>query len=585
MIDPVHSLAFSMHANRGIYAILVGSGISRAAGIPTGWEVTLDLVRKLAAMSGESCDPDPETWYLGKFQRAPNYSDLLDALAKTAAERQQLLRAYWEPTEQEREDGAKQPTAAHHAIAALVAQGFVKVIVTTNFDRLLESALAEAGVVPTVISSPDQASGALPLIHTRCCVFKVHGDYLDTRIRNTPAELAKYPKVFDKLLDRVVDEFGLVVCGWSAEWDPALRAAVARAPSRRFSTYWAMRGEPSDDARKLIEHRGAQTVPIEDADTFFVSLQRSVEALEEFAKPHPLSVEIAVASMKRYLSEPRFQVQLADLIDDAVSSVVNSKPDPKLIESEGLVPNTASATARFRAYEADMSLLMAIAPIGGFWAERWHSLTWERALSRMATIPFAGSYDFWIHAKRYPATLLLYSFGLGAVEGDRLDSLGRLLVAPVALQNRQSVPAVQLLPAGALFGGDGQVARILDGMERKRAPLNDWLQLSLRPSTRRLVSSDERFEYIFDKLEILLALGHACHAKRVGSYYWAPLGSYGYRHTRRNQILSEIGDSIATNGDASSYVKSGIFGTSAKICADGLVSFREFLADVLTSWY
>ena len=32
----------------------------------------------------------------------------------------------------------------------------------------------------------------LPLVHQRCCVVKLHGDYLDTRIKNTPEELAAY---------------------------------------------------------------------------------------------------------------------------------------------------------------------------------------------------------------------------------------------------------------------------------------------------------------------------------------------------------------------------------------------------------
>ena len=70
MIDPVHSLAFSIQANRGVYAVLVGSGVSRAARIPTGWEVTLDLIRKLAKLCGETCDPAPELWYRKKFERA-----------------------------------------------------------------------------------------------------------------------------------------------------------------------------------------------------------------------------------------------------------------------------------------------------------------------------------------------------------------------------------------------------------------------------------------------------------------------------------------------------------------------------------
>ncbi len=66
MIDPVHSLAFSIQANRGVYAVLVGSGVSRAAKIPTGWEITLDLIRKLAKIRGETSDPDPVGYLLSQ---------------------------------------------------------------------------------------------------------------------------------------------------------------------------------------------------------------------------------------------------------------------------------------------------------------------------------------------------------------------------------------------------------------------------------------------------------------------------------------------------------------------------------------
>lgn len=58
-IDRLVSLALSMQANPGVYAVLLGSGISRAAGIPTGWEVVLDLIKKLACAQGADCDPDP----------------------------------------------------------------------------------------------------------------------------------------------------------------------------------------------------------------------------------------------------------------------------------------------------------------------------------------------------------------------------------------------------------------------------------------------------------------------------------------------------------------------------------------------
>lgn len=130
MIDPTDSLAFSIQANRGVYALLIGSGVSQAAQIPTGWDITLDLIRKLAAASDESAELDPELWYREKHDEAPDYSRLIDGLAKTQTERQQLLRPYFEPNEEEREEHAKQPTAAHKAIAWLVAQGFVKAIIS-----------------------------------------------------------------------------------------------------------------------------------------------------------------------------------------------------------------------------------------------------------------------------------------------------------------------------------------------------------------------------------------------------------------------------------------------------------------------
>ncbi len=152
MIDPTNSLAFSMHANKGVYAVLLGSGVSRAARIPTGWEITIELVRKLAALQGANCEPDPAGWFLKTTGKEPGYSELLDAVAKTPAERQQLLRSYWEPTEEEREEGAKVPTKAHRAVADLVKLGYVRVILTTNFDRLLEIALQDVGIQATVLS-------------------------------------------------------------------------------------------------------------------------------------------------------------------------------------------------------------------------------------------------------------------------------------------------------------------------------------------------------------------------------------------------------------------------------------------------
>ena len=128
MIDPILSLAFGMHSNKGAYALLLGSGVSRSAGIPTGWEVVLDLARKLAAMKGEDCEPDPVGWFQKTFDAERDYDKLLNAVAKLPAERSQLLRGYFEPTNEEREQGPKVPTDAHKAIAKLILHGIVSAL-------------------------------------------------------------------------------------------------------------------------------------------------------------------------------------------------------------------------------------------------------------------------------------------------------------------------------------------------------------------------------------------------------------------------------------------------------------------------
>ena len=190
--DPLVSLASSIHAGPNTYALLLGSGISVSSGVPTGWDVTLELVKRLAKLRGEDAGDDPLSWYRNQTEGDPDYSALLTELAPSPGDRRNLLEPYFQPTEEEREQGLKLPTKAHHAIARLVADGFVKVIVTTNFDRLLEQALSEAGVQPSVISSPDHAAGATPIAHSRCTIVKVHGDYLSADLKNTVDELAGY---------------------------------------------------------------------------------------------------------------------------------------------------------------------------------------------------------------------------------------------------------------------------------------------------------------------------------------------------------------------------------------------------------
>src|SRR6478609_9119908 len=97
--DPFLPLAFSLYSNPGAYAVLAGAGVSRGAGLPTAWDIVVDLVDQMAGPDADgsgTIDADSAApWYEAKYGRTPTYSDVVEQLALTATERQGLLRKYF----------------------------------------------------------------------------------------------------------------------------------------------------------------------------------------------------------------------------------------------------------------------------------------------------------------------------------------------------------------------------------------------------------------------------------------------------------------------------------------------------------
>lgn len=367
MIDATLPLAFTVHANKGATALLLGSGVSRAAGIPTGWEITLDLVRKLA-IAQEGAEPsDPEAWYRTKFNEEPGYDRVLALLAPSAPQRHALVRGYFEPTEDERDQGLKAPTKAHRAIAELVAKGYVRVIITTNFDRLMETALSDAGVPPSVISNADGLKGATPLPHVRCVLLKVHGDYHDNRILNSPDELATYDPAMARYVARIAEDFGLVVAGWSGEYDEALRAALADGRTNAaYPLYWSSRGPLGTKAAQFLHQAKGTEIQVRGADEFFQELMDKVQAMEDMAGSKTMTTAVAVASAKRFLASDAGRIRFHDLVNSETKAAVAA-----LRKSQYVNPNVQMSKDEFRAatrsFEVKTNTLLHLFALGAYW--------------------------------------------------------------------------------------------------------------------------------------------------------------------------------------------------------------------------
>lgn len=313
------SLAFSIYSNKGVYALLLGSGISAPSGIPTGWSVLMDLIRKIAVMDGSPKIDDPEKWYIDKYGSNPDYSDILSKLVKTQTERVNLLRPYFEPTPEEKENGLKEPTKAHRAIAKMAKNGYLKVILTTNFDRLLEKAFEDEGIIPHVIYHEDDIDGAIPLVHAQCTIVKINGDYIDCRFKNTTEELSLYSDKLNNYLTKIFEDFGIITCGWSGVWDKALISQIRASSSRRYAGYYTYKGNCEIPFKELCKFRNGELLEIKNADAFFSELSERINALESFnSVQHPLNKDIAIARIKKYLVNPQSKILLYDMVQNEV---------------------------------------------------------------------------------------------------------------------------------------------------------------------------------------------------------------------------------------------------------------------------
>jgi hypothetical protein len=555
-LDPINSLAFCLYSSPGVYALLVGSGVSRPAGIPTGWEIVEELIRDVARLEGLESLQQPTDWYRSRFSEEPTYGAILEQVAPLPAERRNVLRRFFEPDPAQPTATIKKPTAAHHAIAQLVVNGFVRLIVTTNFDRLLEMALTAAGAHFQVVASADAIKGMQPLSHGGCTVLKVNGDYLDARIRNTAGELQEYDAETTELLDRICDEFGLVICGWSADWDLALRAALQRRASRRYSVYWTVRSTPSTLTTDLINSTRAVQIAIKGADEFFPVVADKVTALRAIAAPHPLSAQMAVASLKSFIEEER-PIKLHDLIVSETERLYAAISEVHFTEAHAPIDAT-TIKLRLDRYHAATGTLVALIGHGCHWADEHRSL-YLRSIQRLANPPGTwNGLEFWLNFRRYPALLLFYAAGLAATVRGDLDFL-KALVFEMTVRDKSGSKA-QPLDALVVYDVlDARAVQLLFAPERRKTPLSDIVHDAMRSGFHDLVPADDEYSDVFDRFEIMIGL---LFADSHETWPGAPTGRFAWRRRDGQGMLEVIRQEENAAADAWPPYRAGFFGSS-----------------------
>lgn len=427
-----------------------------------------------------------------------------------------------------------------------------------------------------MIASPGDVAGTLPLVHNVCTILKLHGDYVDARTMNTVQELAEYDEAMKGLLRQILTEYGLVVCGWSGEWDPALIAALNETRSPWFSTFWTSPRQPRAAAQGLIQNRDAKLIEGMDADAFFERLAESVDALEDLSAPENITAAIAGAMTKRYVDDSRFRIRLHDLVVGQANRI-RQIIDDHSTEWYLVEPTPESIRAQLHAYETQTHVLRVVIAASCYWGTAAHERNSVSVLERVAAYQDqvqGEHYKVWRDLRRYPALITLYTGGLAAVAAENYSTLRAILYDPVLADQIKGTQNSLLLHVSPSQIGRHASAVLAPNDSRQVALLFHLAtHESLWESIRDHFSTDQAFKAAYDRFEYLLGLARYDIDSRKFADGWGPPGVVAYRQHgyAAEHFLAQINEEISAQGEQWAPIRAGMFGGSL----DRLMQVKE----------
>lgn len=553
-------LAFSLRNNRGKYALLLGSGVSTEAGMPTGWDVVEDLITQMVSSEDDNVgDYDrPAEWYRDKYEEDPSYERVIQRLGISQDDRKSLLEDYFEPTDEERERDDKTPTEAHHSIAWLVDEGYINVILTTNFDQLLEDALRERGVRPVVVTGGQSAAGAEPLDHQDAIVVKVNGDYTETTIKNLSSELEEYSDPMQTIIDRTFRDYGLLICGWSGKHDTRLRESLLATETHRYSTYWTYYSGLNDEASRIVSHRDGVAFQTDGASSFFTDLEERLRGLEGTPSGDPISTDVARERVKRYLPREKHKIALADFVRET------AKETRERVHDESRFPLASDEVAdgiqygdRPMEYNPATRTLLAEVITIGHWGGESANTGVRPVIDAISTVsPNTGPektpyIDYLLQCRRYPAILLIYGAGVGAVSSGNWELIDHLFTNEfrtytVQTRNGKTGTSMELFHPWILaeMAGNGSTRETVDSSIRGAVKTGvEDVGMEFFSSTTDFEESFKTFEVIFD-LALLKKVGED-RVRFIEPTYW-------------EDTVDSVGEVIRGQGNDWPLVQNGV---------------------------
>ncbi len=132
----------------------------------------------------------------------------------------------------------KEPTLSHQLIASLAKKKFISLVLTTNFDNLLEEALQREEIDFKVIS--DRDAYALNQKGNVFTIWKLHGDLKQPQsLCVTQKDVIQFPVEKRNALYKIFQNYSIVFLGYSMR-DPDVKEVINEVPvkEKKYGFFW-----------------------------------------------------------------------------------------------------------------------------------------------------------------------------------------------------------------------------------------------------------------------------------------------------------------------------------------------------------
>jgi len=389
----------------------------------------------------------------------------------------------------------------------------------------------------------------------------------------------------------MLDEFGLIICGWSAEYDIALRNALYRCKNRRFSTYWTVKDKLCDEAIRLSNHLKAEQIPIESANKFFTQLLEKVEALKDIEKPHPLTLPLAIATIKKYLSEDKYRIKLYDLVSEEVQKVYCELHSERFANVENNLTNE-TFRKRLDEYKESLTILIGILNTIVYFDKGKYSDLITMSMERLIPPEYTIREDFSFN--RYPLLILTYSIGIIALERKNYKNLAALLLCSHLKDNDEKKHIIEIINSERVF--TGKWIKWLPTYQYKgtpHTPVSDYLYSYMREIVNTYLPDDKKYEEFFDIFEYFIGLIYLdimnegtsieLRGSTIGRFAWQR--GTPFNRERLPQSIEGFVENGLDQGDKWPLLKVGFFNGSIERFKKCREAYENLLKKISESWF